>query len=126
MFEVIALMLLSQQPTLPIHNFQAPFVEGKASYYTVESSGAITANGERLKDNELTCAMLKGEFGEYFQVVAENGKSVTVRLNDRGPYVKGRVIDLSEAAMKALGPAHLQKVKVYRIGKLPGKMASTD
>lgn len=119
MFEVIAIMLLSQQPTLPIPNFQAPFVEGKASYYTVQSSGSVTANGERMDDDAFTCAMRKGEFGEYFKVVAENGKSVNVRLNDRGPYVKGRVIDLSEAAMKALGGAHLQRVKVYRIGKLP-------
>lgn len=123
MFEVVALMLLSQQPLLNPEKFMVPFAEGKASYYTVASSGSITANGERLDDNALTCAMLKGEFGEYFTVVAENGKSVTVRLNDRGPYVKGRVIDLSHAAMEALGGAHLQKVKIYRLGKNPPGVA---
>jgi rare lipoprotein A len=112
MFEVIAIMLLSQQPV-------APVIEGKASYYTVASSGAITASGERLQDDDFTCAMRSGQFGEYYTVVGDNGKSVVVRLNDRGPYVKGRVIDLSEAAMRALGNDHLMNVKVYKNGAAP-------
>lgn len=113
MFEVIAIMLLSQQPLMPI-------VEGKASYYTVASSGSITASGERLDDNAFTCAMRQGDFGDTYTVVGENGKSVVVRLTDRGPYVKGRVIDLSRAAMKALGDdQHLLNVKVYRNGSAP-------
>lgn len=117
MFEVIAIMLLSQQPL-------APVIEGKASYYTVASSGAITASGERLNDNAFTCAMLQGDFGDYYTVVGENGKSVVVRLNDRGPYVKGRVIDLSKAAMQALGTDHLMNVKIYRNGAAPPRAPS--
>ena len=112
MFEVIAIMLLSQQPL-------APVIEGKASYYTIASSSTITASGEPLRDDDLTCAMRIGEFGEYYKVVAENGESVVVRLNDRGPFVPGRVIDLSRGAMKALGNAHLQDVKIYRVGAAP-------
>ena len=112
MFEVIAIMLLSQQPLMPV-------IEGKASYYTVASSGSVTASGERLQDNDFTCAMLQGEFGEKYTVVGENGKSIVVRLTDRGPYVKGRVIDLSKAAMLALGGEHLMNVKVYRSGEAP-------
>lgn len=112
MFEVIAIMLLSQQPLVPV-------IEGKASYYTVASSGRVTASGEPMRDDALTCAMLIGEFGEYYKVVADNGASVVVRLNDRGPFVPGRVIDLSEAAMKALGSDHLQNVKIYRVGAAP-------
>ncbi len=115
MFEIIALMLLSQQP-LP------PFVVGEASYYTVESSSRITASGERMDDNAYTCAMLDGEFGEYYLVVAQNGNSVVCRLNDRGPYVGDRVIDLSEAAMRKLDlnlSNGVLNVTVYRLGSNP-------
>ncbi len=64
--------------------------------------------------------MKKGTFGEYFLVVADNGRSVVCRLNDRGPHKKGRVIDLSHAAMRALSPRRdLVKVKVYRLGASP-------
>lgn len=111
LIEVVALFLVSQQP-------MQPFKEGLASYYTVESSGHVTASGESFADEEFTCAMLDGEFGEHFLVVAENGNSVVCRLNDRGPFVKGRVIDLSESAMRKLcGRSGLMKVKVYRLGK---------
>lgn len=113
MIEIIALMLLSQQPITPL-------LEGQASYYTIDSSSHRTASGERLEDGELTCAMLMGEFGEQFLIVADNGKSVVCRLNDRGPYVKGRVIDLSEAAMRKLDAnAGLLNVRVYRLGMGP-------
>lgn len=111
MFEVVALVLLSQQPLQPV-------AEGPASYYTVSSSSRVTASGEPLRDGELTCAMRTGEFGTYFLVVAENGRSVVVRLNDRGPYVKPRVIDLSEAAIRRLHPSDgIVRVKVYRLGQ---------
>ena len=111
--EVIALLMVSQQPIAPVK-------EGLASYYTVASSSAVTASGERLRDDELTCAMLDGEFGEYYLVVAENGKSVVVKLNDRGPYVGNRVIDLSRAAMRKLHPkSGLLKVEIYPLGKNP-------
>jgi rare lipoprotein A len=119
MFELVALMLLSQQPP-------EPFVEGMASYYTVASSSAVTASGERLRDNAMTCAMREGEFGNYYLVVAANGRSVVARLNDRGPYVKQRVIDLSKAAMRKLHPSNgLMYVKVYELGdKVPPELLS--
>ncbi|MBI2432522.1 MAG: septal ring lytic transglycosylase RlpA family protein [Candidatus Hydrogenedentes bacterium] len=113
MFQIVALMILSQQPVPPV-------AEGIASYYTVASSGRVTASGEALRDEELTCALRNGVFGDYYLVVAENGKSVICRLNDRGPYVKGRVIDLSEAAMRKLAVnTGLIKVHVYHIGADP-------
>lgn len=113
LLEMVALMLVSQQPVQPIN-------EGVASYYTVGSSSRITASGERMRDDAYTCAMLEGEFGEYFLVVAENANSVVVKLNDRGPYLKNRVIDLSKAAMRALHPQDgLLRVKVYPLGKSP-------
>lgn len=113
MLEIIAFVLLSHQPMPPV-------AEGIASYYTVQSAGARTASGESLDDDDMTCAMLQGKFGEYFLVVAENGRSVVCRLNDRGPFSKGRVIDLSEAAMRELHPtAGLVSVKVFRLGANP-------
>ena len=113
MFGVMALLLLAQQP-------MAPVVEGVASFYTVDSSSTLTASGETMRDDRFTCAMLDGEFGDYYMVAAENGKSVVVRLNDRGPYIKNRVIDLSEAAMRELHPsAGLLKVTVYHLGENP-------
>ncbi|MBP8129743.1 MAG: hypothetical protein KA184_09185 [Candidatus Hydrogenedentes bacterium] len=118
LIEVVALLLVSQQP-------MQPFKEGMASYYTVESSSRQTASGENLANNEYTCAMLDGEFGEYFLVVADNGNSVICRLNDRGPYVEGRVIDLSRAAIRKLHPSKgLLHVKVYRLGKTPPSASS--
>lgn len=114
MFEVVALILLSQQPLQPVAN-------GVASYYTIESSSTLTASGETLQDDAFTCAMREGEFGTYYLVVAENGRSVVVRLNDRGPYVDGRVIDLTKAAMRKLHPQDgTVQVTVYELGaKVP-------
>lgn len=110
MFEIIALMLLSQQPLQPC-------LEGVASFYTVRSSSHVTASGERFRDDMLTCAMRDGVFGENYLIVADTGKSVICRLNDRGPYVKDRVIDLSKAAMRALdAKAGMVRVKVFRLG----------
>lgn len=97
-----------------------PVTEGVASYYTLRSSSEITASGELMCDDSFSCAMLDGEFGDYYLVVAENGRSVVCRLNDRGPYICGRVIDLSKAAMRALHPhAGLLRVRVYHLGADP-------
>ncbi len=119
MFELVALMLLSQQPLQPV-------VEGVASYYTVKETSTITASGETFRDDAYTCAMRIGEFGKYFLVVAENGNSVICKLNDRGPFVKNRVIDLSRAAMRKLdAKAGTLRVKVYPLGDhLPSHLAA--
>lgn len=113
MFEIMALVLLSQQPFQPV-------ADGVASFYTRRESSSITASGEVLRDDYYSCAMRSGQFGDYFLVVADNGRSVVCRLNDRGPYVKGRIIDLSKAAMRELHASKgLMHVKVYHLGKEP-------
>ncbi|NIA14265.1 MAG: septal ring lytic transglycosylase RlpA family lipoprotein [Nitrospiraceae bacterium] len=117
MLQIVALLLLSQQALEPV-------AEGVASYYTIESSSPLTASGDLMDDDLYTCAMRNGEFGGYYLVVAENGRSVVCRLNDRGPYVRGRVIDLSEAAMSQLQDTRhgIVRVQVYKIeldGLLP-------
>lgn len=95
MIKIIVLLTLYSQPVLDVQ-------EGIASYYTVGSSSTLTASGEPMIDEAFTCAMLKGNFGTYYLVENDRGGSVVVRLNDRGPYVHGRIIDLSEAAMRRL------------------------
>ena len=77
---------------------------GKASYYAKRATGARTANGERLHHDSMTCAHLTHPFGTLLLVTnLSNGRSVVVRVNDRGPYTRGRIIDLSWGAAKEIG-----------------------
>lgn len=74
---------------------------GIASFYT---EGTQTASGEKLDPNELTAAHRTLPFGTRLRVTnVATGKSVTVRVNDRGPYVRGRVVDVSYSAAESLG-----------------------
>ncbi|HEY0233820.1 MAG TPA: septal ring lytic transglycosylase RlpA family protein [Afipia sp.] len=74
---------------------------GVASYYGNES-GSKTASGQRFNQNALTAAHKTLPFGTRLKVT-HAGRSVVVTVNDRGPYVKGRVLDLSTAAARAIG-----------------------
>lgn len=77
---------------------------GTASYYSKSWTGRKTANGERLHHDSLTCAHKTYPFGTLLKVTnPANGLSVIVKVTDRGPYVKGRVVDLSVRAAKELG-----------------------
>jgi len=76
---------------------------GLASVYSTES-GTRTASGERLNPGGMTAAHRSLPFGTMVRVTNQrNGRSATVRINDRGPFVRGRVIDVSPAAARALG-----------------------
>ncbi len=78
--------------------------EGKASYYADRFHGRLTANGERFNMHEMTAAHKSLPFGSMVRVTnLANGKKVVVRINDRGPYIKGRIIDLSKGAAKEIG-----------------------
>lgn len=77
---------------------------GDASYYGPGFDGKKTASGEIFNQNAMTCAHRSLPFGTKLKVTRKsNGKSVEVRVNDRGPYSKKRVLDLSAAAGKKLG-----------------------
>ncbi len=77
---------------------------GFASYYSDKLNGHATASGEAFNNSKLTAAHKKLPFGTMVKVTnTTNGKSVTVRVNDRGPFVAGRIIDLSKAAATAIG-----------------------
>ena len=76
---------------------------GKASYYAKKFKGRKTASGERLHPDSLTCAHRSYPFGTKLKVYnPANGRSVIVRVTDRGPFVRGRIIDLSWRAAKEL------------------------
>lgn len=77
--------------------------EGMASYYGESFRGHRTASGEAFDPDSLTAAHRTLPFGTCLRVEsAATGRSVRVRVTDRGPYAKGRIIDLSEAAARAL------------------------
>jgi len=83
---------------------QAGVEEGKASYYADSLSGNPTASGEPYDKDDLTGAHRTLPFGTMVKVTnLDNEKSVVVRINDRGPHVKSRVIDVSGAAGRKLG-----------------------
>jgi rare lipoprotein A len=85
------------QPFVP----QTTASQGLASYYT---EGTKTANGETFNTAAMTAAHPSLPFGTKLRVTNTNtGKSVVVRVNDRGPFVKGRVVDVSYSAAQALG-----------------------
>ncbi|TDH37886.1 septal ring lytic transglycosylase RlpA family protein [Pseudohoeflea suaedae] len=74
---------------------------GKASWYALHSK---TASGERMDPSKLTAAHRSLRFGTKLQVTnRKTGKSVVVRVNDRGPFIRGRVLDVSKAAASHLG-----------------------
>ena len=79
-------------------------VRGAASWYGPGFHGRLTANGERFNQEALTAAHRTLRFGTRVRVTnLHNGRSVVVRINDRGPFIDGRVIDLSKAAARAIG-----------------------
>src|ERR1041384_7084097 len=77
---------------------------GKASFYADKFEGAMTASGEKYKHSKKTGAHKTLPFGTKVRVTnLENNKTVDVVINDRGPYVEGRIIDLSRSAAEELG-----------------------
>ena len=91
---------------------------GVASYYGKELSGRRTANGERFNPYGLTAAHRSYPFGTKLRVTnLRNGKVVVVRVSDRGPFARGRILDLSLGAAHAIGLVSSGTAKV-RIAKL--------
>lgn len=98
---------------LPIHAQEVFVEEGYASYYDDSFQGKATANHELFDQTELTAAHPTLPFDARVKVTnLVNNKSVTVRINDRGPFVEGRIIDLTRAAAKKLNMLGSGTVKV--------------
>jgi peptidoglycan lytic transglycosylase len=107
--KLIAVGLLGAAVMLPLNVATAEQV-GHASWYALTSK---TASGERMNPSALTAAHRSLPFGTKVLVEnLSNGRSVVVRINDRGPFVGGRVIDLSKAAAAQIGMIHSGTAKV--------------
>jgi rare lipoprotein A len=114
MFEMRAKMitvgLLGAAALFPIDHARAEQL-GHASWYSLPAN--TTANGEQMNPNELTAAHRSLPFGTKVLVEnLSNGRSVVVRINDRGPFIGGRIIDLSKAAAASIGMINAGTAKV--------------
>ena len=99
---------------------------GIASNY---STGKVTANGERYNPRGISAAHKKLPFGTRVAVInRRTGRSIVVRINDRGPFVKGRIIDLSKGAARALGGGDLAPVcvRVLKYGGATVRLRETS
>jgi rare lipoprotein A len=86
---------------------------GIASWYGPGFAGRKTASGERFNPNAVSCAHKSMRLGSVVKVTdLRSGRSIRCRVNDRGPYVRGRIIDLSKGAARALGMGGLARVRV--------------
>ena len=95
---------------------------GKASWYSTKTNfGTKTASGQRLSNSAATAAHKTLPMGTKVRVINEsNGKSEVMTITDRGPYIKGRIIDVTIGAAERLGFAHrgITKVRVEVLGKV--------
>ena len=98
MIRLIAAAVVAGLLAIPAHACETVI----ASWYGGKFHGRATASGERFDKNAMTAAHKTLPFGTKLRV-SYNGKSVTVRVNDRGPFVRGRDLDLSEAAARKIG-----------------------
>ena len=99
---------------------------GKASYYSNKFQGKIMANGDRYRKGKLTAAHKTLPFGTKVMVTnQQNGKTVKVKITDRGPHVRGRIVDLSRAAANRIDMVEAGtvpvKLKVIRRSKSAGR-----
>lgn len=111
----IALSMLLAAPAVAADENEAgtDLGSGTASYFSREIAGNRTANGERCDPDTLTAAHRTAPFGSRMRVTnLATGRSVVVRVNDRGPFRAGRVIDLSHAAAREIGMHRTGTAKV--------------
>ena len=118
---LFALCFVATGWAFPSHAFNAQC--GKASWYAMTS---MTASGERASPNTMTAAHRTLPFGTLVRVTnLRNGRSVVLRINDRGPFIKGRVVDVTKRAARKLGFVNSgwTRVMVSTPDKKPGKKA---
>ena len=120
-FVVLVLLLAAGCAQLPIHpplGRSGRVETGRASWYSLH--GRKTASGERFDASAMTAAHPSAPFGSRLRVTnLGNGRSVVVRVNDRGPHAPGRAIDVSRAAAEALGfkGRGTQKVRIEHVDR---------
>lgn len=116
LLSVAAFLPISMAHAQPQESSGKVIQSGAASWYGPGFQGRKTASGEIFNTNELTAAHRTLPFGTKVRVVNKRtGKSVVVRINDRGPYAHGRVIDLSRASAQAIGLSGVAPVSVAEL-----------
>jgi peptidoglycan lytic transglycosylase len=118
---VLVLALAGCKKKLPT---TGPVQTGVASWYGHPFDGRLTANGEIYDMEKMTCAHRTLPFGTVLRVEnLTNGKTTQVRINDRGPFVAGRIIDLSHAAAQAISMPGIANVKLQVVSSPPTRAA---
>jgi rare lipoprotein A len=104
------------QTAKPRHHSQRWLEVGIASWYGEHFQGRTTANGETFNMDQMTCAHPTLPMGTWLRVTnLKNRKAAFVRVNDRGPVVDGRIVDLSYAAARVIGLNGIGKVRLEQI-----------
>jgi len=112
-FSVILLSACSSVPTKSPSQVVGFTESGQASFYAMKYQFRQTASGERFNQFARTAAHKTLPFGSRVKVTnTDNGKSVIVKINDRGPFIKGRIIDLSRSAFSDIADTALGVVPV--------------
>jgi rare lipoprotein A len=113
--KIVRFLVAIAAAQMPVAHFSSSFAQsqnGIAAVYSVES-GSRTASGQRLNPEALTAAHRTLPFGTRVKVTnKKNGLFVTVTINDRGPFTRGRIIDLTPAAARVLGFSSLVQVTI--------------
>jgi rare lipoprotein A len=104
----------------PASSYPSVFEYGIASWYQV---GERTASGEAFNADALTAAHPRLPFGTRVKVVdPRNDRSIVVRINDRGPFIRGRILDLSRGAARALGMRGVAAVTIHGLEARYGRV----
>ncbi len=105
--------------TLAVSTIAMPVIASAQTGIASIYSGGLTANGEHARASGLTAAHRTLPFGTMVRVTNQrSGRSVVVRINDRGPFIRGRVIDVTPAAAHVLGFSGLAPVTLAVVGKV--------
>lgn len=114
---LVCIMILTLSFTTNSNNVVLDEKEAVVSYYGKQFHGRLTASGEVFDMNAMTCAHKTLKFGTKVKFTnPRNGKSVVAKVNDRGPFIKGRTFDLSKGAFDAIANTNRGVVKLkYQI-----------
>lgn len=119
LFAILGLFFLVTSLFSETNSTDSSFLQrGRASYYGREFNGRRTASGARFNNSAMLAAHRTLPFGSRVTVTnLRNGRSVVVKIVDRGPWVRGRIIDLSQAAARAIGMGGVGYVEVSSGGR---------
>ena len=115
-FKIMRKVIIMLLCLFTMYSFKNDIITGKASYYGENHHGRKTASGEIFNMYKYTAAHKYLKFGTMIKVTSlKTDKSVIVRINDRGPFIKGRDLDLSKVAFFEIAPSRLSGIMKVKI-----------